>query len=188
VVSAAILNDAALDAAQLRVEALRDLDVPQIRALERLQRLLNEYKEEKEESAYCDEAVQQVWASEPQPIRAALARTGVASHPESPTFTQSKASMSSARVFFGSYTTSTLSTGREPGSRLPNRPHAGTNCSPKDSKRNAGSGDVPAFVLVLLTRSVTYLSVARPRTECRPASFLSCNCRHSGLDTAWQVQ
>jgi hypothetical protein len=78
VVSAAILNDAALDAAQLRVEALRDLDVPQIRALERLQRLLNEYKEEKEESAYCDEAVQQVWASEPQSIRAALARTGVA--------------------------------------------------------------------------------------------------------------
>jgi hypothetical protein len=77
------------------------------------------------------------------------------SRPKSPTFTQSKASTSSARVFFGSYTTSTLSTGREPGSRLPNRPHAGTNCSPKDSKRNAGSGDVPAFVLVLLTRSVT---------------------------------
>lgn len=75
VVSAAILDDTNLDEAQLRVEALRDLDAPQIRALERLQRLLNEHKEEND--AYYA-AVQQVWASEPHPIRAALIRTGVA--------------------------------------------------------------------------------------------------------------
>jgi hypothetical protein len=75
VVSAGILNDAALDGAQLRVEALRDLDVPQIRALERLRRLLNEHEEENE--AYYA-AVHQVFASEPDPICAALIRTGVA--------------------------------------------------------------------------------------------------------------
>jgi hypothetical protein len=75
VVSAAVLNDAKLDGAQLRVEALRDLDAPQIRALERLQRLLNEHTE-KNEAYYA--AVHEVWASEPDPIRAALIRTGVA--------------------------------------------------------------------------------------------------------------
>ena len=78
VVSAAILNDAALDGAQLRVEALRDLDVPQIRALERLQRLLNDHNEENDDY---HAAVQQAWASEPHPIRAALTRTGVAFTP-----------------------------------------------------------------------------------------------------------
>jgi hypothetical protein len=78
VVSAAILNDAALEGAQLRVEALRDLDVPQIRALERLQRLLNDHKEEN--NTYLA-AVQQAWKSEPHPIRAALTRTGVAFTP-----------------------------------------------------------------------------------------------------------
>jgi hypothetical protein len=75
VVSAAVLNDAKLDGAQLRVEALRDLDAPQIRALERLQRLLNEHTE-KNEAYYA--AVHEVWASEPDPICAALIRTGVA--------------------------------------------------------------------------------------------------------------
>jgi len=75
VVSAAILDDAALDGAQLRVGALRDLDAPQIRALERVQCLLNEHKEENE-AHYA--AVRQVWESEPHPIRAALIRTGVA--------------------------------------------------------------------------------------------------------------
>lgn len=81
VVSAAILDDAALDGAQLRVEALRDLDAPQIRALERLQRLLNEHKEEND--AY-HAAVQQVWDSEPHPVRAALTRNGVAFTPSAP--------------------------------------------------------------------------------------------------------
>jgi hypothetical protein len=41
VVSAAMLDDFKIDGAQLRVEALRDLDVPQIKALERLRRLSN---------------------------------------------------------------------------------------------------------------------------------------------------
>jgi hypothetical protein len=75
VVSAAILSDAALDGAQLRVEALRDLDVPQIQALERVQRLLNPHEEGSD--AY-RAAVNQAWVSEPHPIRAALSRTGVA--------------------------------------------------------------------------------------------------------------
>ena len=78
VVSAAILDDDALDGAQLRVEALRDLDIPQIRALERLKRLLDQQGEEND--AY-HMAVQQAWKDEPHPIRAALTRTGVAFAP-----------------------------------------------------------------------------------------------------------
>jgi hypothetical protein len=62
------------------VEALRDLDIPQIRALERLKRLLDDHDEEEE--AY-HLAVQHAWRTEAHPICGALTRTGVAFEPSS---------------------------------------------------------------------------------------------------------
>lgn len=76
VISAAMLDDGKVDGAQLRVEALRDLDVPQIRALEQLRRLADEHAGAQDEAYH--RAVQAVYADAPPPIRAALTRTGVA--------------------------------------------------------------------------------------------------------------
>jgi hypothetical protein len=81
VVSAAMLDDFKIDGAQLRVEALRDLDVPQIKALERLHRLAVEHagrEDDKSIATAYHEAVQAAWLAEPYPVRAALTRTGVA--------------------------------------------------------------------------------------------------------------
>jgi hypothetical protein len=76
-----MLDDFKIDGAQLRVEALRDLDVPQIKALERLHRLAVEHagrEDDKSIATACHEAVQAAWLAEPYPVRAALTRTGVA--------------------------------------------------------------------------------------------------------------
>lgn len=76
VISAAMLDDDKVDGAQLRVEALRDLDVPQIRALEQLRRFSDQHPGD----AYSP-GVQAIYRALPAPIRAALTRTGVAFEP-----------------------------------------------------------------------------------------------------------
>jgi hypothetical protein len=123
VVSAAMLDDFKIDGAQFRVEALRDLDVPQIKALERLHRLAVEHagrEDDKSIAATYHEAVQAAWLAEPYPVRAALTRTGVAFAPRG-TYGgfSSKASTNSAAVCWLSSTMLTRSIGKGRGSHRP---------------------------------------------------------------------
>jgi hypothetical protein len=73
VVANAVLDDAKVDESELIVQALRDLDGPHLRALERLRHA--------EDSAHTDDAgksaaVQEAAKQEPAPIRAVLSGTG----------------------------------------------------------------------------------------------------------------
>ena len=116
VVVAAILDDDALDEAHLRVEALRDLDIPQIRALERLKRLSDDHAE-KDEAYHM--AVQHAWKAEAHPIRAALTRTGMAFEPSR---RDTYGFAVDGITFSRNSTTSMPSTGTERGSPPPEQP------------------------------------------------------------------
>jgi hypothetical protein len=72
VVANAVLDDAKVDESELIVQALRDLDGPHLRALERLRQAEDSAHTDNEKSA----AVQEAAKEEPAPIRAVLSATG----------------------------------------------------------------------------------------------------------------
>ncbi|MGQ1799147.1 hypothetical protein ACT4S5_18780 [Kocuria oceani] len=84
VIANAVLDDAMVDASQLYVMALRDLEAPHIRALARLARIVRELRPQLPEDSSkrpsfvgkANEQVLGVWNAEPAPIQAALVRTG----------------------------------------------------------------------------------------------------------------
>lgn len=87
VVARATEDDARIDEADLLITALRDLDAPHFRALERIRTAEDEARrrvedegtpENTSEPSIVADVVRQVSGDEPEPIRSALIRTGVA--------------------------------------------------------------------------------------------------------------
>lgn len=89
VIANAVLDDAKVDASQLYVMALRDLEAPHIRALARLARTVQELQPQlpsdlTERPPFVEaanERVRKIWNAEPAPIQAALVRTGCVRFP-----------------------------------------------------------------------------------------------------------
>jgi hypothetical protein len=82
IVAAAVLDDARVDAATLFVLALRDLDAPHLRALERMRRAEDSVERQdgvtRLNDAEVTKAVRQVSEVEPDAVNSALVRAGVA--------------------------------------------------------------------------------------------------------------
>jgi hypothetical protein len=82
VIAAAVLDDAHVDEATLVVHALRDLDAPHIRALERMRRAEDSVQRQdgvtRLNDAEVTQAVRQVSDAEPDAVNTTLVRTGVA--------------------------------------------------------------------------------------------------------------
>lgn len=81
VISEAVLDDARVDESLLYVQALRDLDAPHLRALERIARAEEAAALAPEEAWGQQWDGEHVFKDEPHPIRAALVRTGCATNP-----------------------------------------------------------------------------------------------------------
>lgn len=82
VIASAVLDDAQVDSATLIVLALRDLDAPHLRALERIKRAEDSVERRdgvtRLNDADVTQAVREVSAAEPDAVNSALVRTGVA--------------------------------------------------------------------------------------------------------------
>ena len=75
-IAAAVLDDAKVDESHLYTEALRDLDAPHLRALERFRRAVDALIPFGATPFGLEPALREVWDGEPFSVRAALIRTG----------------------------------------------------------------------------------------------------------------
>ncbi|WP_272028074.1 hypothetical protein [Kocuria rosea] len=98
VIAQALLDDAKVDASQLYVMALRDLEAPHIRALARLARIVEELRSQLPSDVLqrprfvdrANEQVRGVWNAEPAPVQAALVRTGCVQFSRGPVISSHK--------------------------------------------------------------------------------------------------
>jgi hypothetical protein len=76
VIAAAVLDDAKVDESHLYTEALRDLDAPRLRGLERFRRAVDAPIPFGATPFGLEPGLRDVWDGEPFPVRATLIRTG----------------------------------------------------------------------------------------------------------------